>query len=405
MRAAPEADGLPFVSLYGREWIDREASLDRHLGSTPQREDGAVFNLRYLRPDVEAPPSPRADWEVEFAREVLLTARTPRRADILRAAAPVVERRVRVEDRRVQSALADLDIDWAEGWSGEGPRWRSTSTSGAPTSPRRVRAGGHRGGHQPEGRGAPPAERGHRERQPWLDRRSSSLDASGPARSVVPPAGRAPAGTARWRPCFRFRDPQGQTVAESSALVETVGAALPTFSYTVRLLDDGSGGSQGDGDGLPEPGEVIELEIAVTNTGEGPAGDAYARIRNRAGRALDLRHGGLRLGTWRDADTSRASRVRGLLAVAPARGDRSGRVTFEVRAAPNGDAEAGRSSPVGDNERFDYATVQRGFYDYFSSARRLPCPRRRPSRSTSGPRRGSRSRGIRGSAPGRPTRW
>lgn len=47
------------------------------------------------------------------------------------------------------------------------------------------------------------------------------------------------------------------------------------------------------------PADRFALEVALRNVGEGPALGATARVRNRSGRALELRQGTLRGGTWR----------------------------------------------------------------------------------------------------------
>jgi len=49
----------------------------------------------------------------------------------------------------------------------------------------------------------------------------------------------------------------------------------PRFAYNYEIVDDGSGSSQGNGDGLIQRGEKIDLAVTVKNIGEGPTGDHY----------------------------------------------------------------------------------------------------------------------------------
>lgn len=50
-----------------------------------------------------------------------------------------------------------------------------------------------------------------------------------------------------------------------------IGAGTPHLVFTDYIIDDNEDGqSDGDGDGLPEPGESIELPILISNIGDGP---------------------------------------------------------------------------------------------------------------------------------------
>ena len=49
-------------------------------------------------------------------------------------------------------------------------------------------------------------------------------------------------------------------------------------------MDDGTGESVGDGDGLPESGETIEMRVPVENVGQGSAAGGFVRAKNKSGR-------------------------------------------------------------------------------------------------------------------------
>ena len=76
-----DEDQSPDVSLYWRDWIDREADLDHHLENEPETESEAIYEVRYLRPELgeEEESGPNNDWEVGFARDVLLSTTSARR--------------------------------------------------------------------------------------------------------------------------------------------------------------------------------------------------------------------------------------------------------------------------------------------------------------------------------------
>jgi WD40 repeat protein len=71
----------------------------------------------------------------------------------------------------------------------------------------------------------------------------------------------------------------------------------PEFRYSHRIVDDMSGSSVGNGDGVLQPGEAVDVIVSVRNVGAGPARDlqvdltpielAGVRVRS-SGRAIDL---------------------------------------------------------------------------------------------------------------------
>jgi carboxyl-terminal processing protease len=82
----------------------------------------------------------------------------------------------------------------------------------------------------------------------------------------------------------------------------------PRFAFSWQIVDDGSGQSRGNGDGLIQPGEEIDLVIVVKNIGVGATADlwqaaqggneddkddkhGFVRLKNRSGEALFLTEG------------------------------------------------------------------------------------------------------------------
>ena len=82
----------------------------------------------------------------------------------------------------------------------------------------------------------------------------------------------------------------------------------PRFAFAWQLVDDGTGGSRGNGDGLLQPGEEIDLLVSIENTGSGPTSDlvdndseadadgpqrqhGFVTLRNRSAEALFLTEG------------------------------------------------------------------------------------------------------------------
>ena len=80
------------------------------------------------------------------------------------------------------------------------------------------------------------------------------------------------------------------------------GQEKPQFSYSFSLVDDGSGESKGNGDGIPQKGEVIEVAVKLKNIGKGSAVKPFVSLKNKARRYLNLEKGNLEIGTWKTLD-------------------------------------------------------------------------------------------------------
>ena len=114
--------GLPRVSLFSRDRVQREADLQGHLVNTVNQETPPVYHLRYLAPlpdeDDGAQKTdrrdPKKDFQIMFARDVLLASHGGRRADVLRDAATVVNSRAKQEATKVEGAFKErVGIDWS----------------------------------------------------------------------------------------------------------------------------------------------------------------------------------------------------------------------------------------------------------------------------------------------------
>ncbi|MEC8425115.1 MAG: hypothetical protein VX000_15125, partial [Myxococcota bacterium] len=363
----------PLMSLYWREWIDREADLDRHLAQVDGSPEPATWQVRYLRQDSgDADPDPRADWEVDFSRRVLLAARSSRRADVLGAAQPVVERARRQQEALLEKAFRSAGVDWTSGPNEAQPKLTvalDLGDDGALTAgveqevTLRVTNDGPAALHRLSAWTA--------SENPWLDHKEFYVGRLGPgeSRDLTTQVTLHEGYLDEVTPVeVIFRDPVEERLASHTVWARAEAVPLPALSYSLRLFDDGSGRSRGDGDGLPEPGETVDLELTVVNTGGGATSEAFGRLGNRSRSAIDLRQGRLRLGEARDADGAPCPRPEAegcTRALAPG-ATASGRFTFALRELPEGASGWELALRVGDNARYDYGAVQRGgFGDYF----------------------------------------
>jgi carboxyl-terminal processing protease len=372
-------DDDPTISLYYREWIDREADLDHHLERVESFDNEPAYTIRYLRDtkdsDDPGQPDPARDWEVQLARQVLLQADSPRRADVLQAAAPVVARMQRAEAIALKEAFDRVGIDWSPMSLPNQPKLDVRLDLGTDDQ---LVAGKEEEvglivtniGTAPIGQLSAVMESDN----PWLDHREFYFGLIGPGETrtfrqkVLLQYGY---GDSITPVDITFRTPEVPEIYAVERLVRSVGRDLPRFSYTWRLLDNGSGGSIGNGDGIPQPGETLAIEVNVTNQGTGSSKEGFVQLKNRSGHAIDLLKGTIELGTPTKDGRACDPGTSGCMKELAAGASHSGFVLFTIQSPPDAggwDLEL----QVGDHLAFDYASVQSGgFYDYFQLAEKV----------------------------------
>ncbi len=357
-----EAD--PFVSLYWRDRVRREADLDRHLEAMDALGEPPSYALRYLRDTgEEAPRSERAepaeDWEVVFARDLLLSAPGARRAEVLQGAGPVVAHYQSAETERIEDAFEALGVDWSAGPNPAAPSIETRLDLGEDGVLRAGEAGEEIIELSVTNTGDAPLYQVmavSSSSVDWLDEQEfffGRIDPgetrSWPRRVRLAEGYRDEVGEV----AITVQDGEGAALAETRELIRTVGAPLPAYGYELTLSDGGVEGTRGDGDGIAEEGEIVALTVALTNAGEGEAGEAFAKLKNRSGLDLDLQVGTLEFGTLAAGETAERSFL------------------YEVRGSEDLEVEL----TVGDNSRYDYAGVIRGgFYDFFAQTEELTLP-------------------------------
>lgn len=399
---AANKDGTAKSSLYHwRDRVRREADYDNHLDSQAVQAKPAMHSIRYLRPSnlrrTDSTLNHLArDPEVMFARDVLAAAKGAKRtAEILARVAGPVKRLRDAGDADITAAFEALGIDWTAGAAtpeasldvrldlgpdavlkaGEEERiWLEVTNKGnAPI-------------YRLTGTSASEAE--------VLDGREYFFGRLDPGETlkwsqVVSLGEGYPTEDAPVE--FSFMDGSDEVIHEWDIQLPVRGHALPSLNFTYALDD-----AKGDGDGVPEAGETIDLAITVTNVGEGATQEAFARLKNGSGKGLDLVVGTLEVGEMRTAEGEPCPVVRGGTengrVVLPTVTDTDAEVDADISGPPRYASGCARSlkpgeawtgsfqvklaesdSPwrvdlsVGDAEAYDYAAVMRSsFYDTFT---------------------------------------
>ena len=180
----------------------------------------------------------------------------PSRIDVLRSAGEGLGARAEVEHAHIEAAFETVGIDWTPGVN---PPQAEVDASLALGQDGLVRAG------EAEDVVLSLTNTSDSElwqlsvvtesENPWLDDREFYFGHLAPGETgdaklrVVMPEG---AFDEYSELKLTLRDPSSSSLARWTEQLETRGQPLPSFAYRLRLIDDGSLGTIGDGDGLAE---------------------------------------------------------------------------------------------------------------------------------------------------------
>lgn len=297
----------------------KEKPRDPKAGAAPAEgeAEGAATEVELDdQLDAEAQDEVREDFEIRFARDLLLEAPFVERKRMLAAAKPFIEAQRVQEETRIAAAIAGLGLDWAAAPASvpptsakaQGPRLVGQLKPSAET---RVKAGDTFPLELTvENRGGAPVWRLRawtESENPFLDRREFLLGQLQPGErrswsvTVKLPrelTSRQDAVT------VRFQDDSGTLPDTSSGELAVLELPRPAFAYTWSIVDDCA---TCNGDGLAQRGEAVKLVVDVTNTGTGKALDTFATIRNGSDASLFIEKGRFKLGPIAPSETRSAS--------------------------------------------------------------------------------------------------
>jgi carboxyl-terminal processing protease len=285
--------------------LKREAAQNGHEEaglSAEQLEDEAI--------DAD-PDQVKEDFQIRFARELLGRAPFVDRLRLLEAAGTLVTERRTEHEKRLETRLTQLGLDWSAGPAQASGTPRGVVTV-SPAAGRPVRAGDTLSWTVTvENAGGAPFRRLRAwttsDKNMLLDRREFVFGAIRPGERrtwTVPVKLPRSLDSRRDEVTFHFDDDQGKAPPDVAAAIDVVEVPRPAFAFSVQV-DDRKGGN---GDGLPARGESFTLRVDVRNAGPGPAGEkTFVSLKNLGDEKLFIRKGRDVLGAMKPGEARTAS--------------------------------------------------------------------------------------------------
>ena len=90
---------------------------------------------------------------------------------------------------------------------------------------------------------------------------------------------------------LKFEDGNNSQIPDYSFTTDTSGLERPLYAFNYEIVDDGRQASRGNGDGIPEPGEIIAFAVKVKNIGPGASEKTILTLKNNSGDKIFLEKG------------------------------------------------------------------------------------------------------------------
>ncbi len=297
-----------------------EAKVDKR--EKPDRDDYEMDDLEGEDPDTDEIVE---DFQIKFARDLILAAPFAKRDQMLKAAKGFLGEREKQEEDKIDKAIERLGVDWTRAdpklaksgklvaemkpapaqrtAAGDTLTWTVTAANDGAAPFKRLRAWSE-------------------SENPYLDRREFIFGNVNPGEkkawtvSVKLPKEMV---SRRDEVTLKFFDDQKDKLDDLKGEVSVVELPRPSFAYTWQIVDRCD---KCNGDGVAQLGETVEMFLEVKNVGTGKAQDVVASLRNKADENISLSKGRVKIGE-----------------LAPGQ-SKSGSFEFEVKPEFKGEAAA-----------------------------------------------------------------
>ncbi len=320
---APASISPEAVHLFVDDDSPREKDLEKHLDKAQEAKSPSqrtpFYRIVHLVPtpslgeeDDSSSDKFEYDFETQLAHDLLAQAKSNGRKELLKEGRALFETRAGEQQRRIEERLRELGVDWTPGDAHDGGTAQAIlnidgkSKNGAflAGDTISVKAVVRNTGSTP------------------LYQVFGTTESENPLlKSLEFVFGKLEVGqTKSWKVDIKLPEDissradsvvlnlgdQTKTLHSSTSTIATIEeVAKPRFAYTLRVNDR----ARGNGDGLLQAGEKVDLDVEVTNIGSGEAKDALVSLKNLAGEAIYLDRGRDKLGALK-AGASRDTSLR-----------------------------------------------------------------------------------------------
>ncbi len=328
-----------FVQVFAPRKLVGEADLEHHFGNPADvkpvekradvvEKDKPSEVVDYLReqkkpkvdaageehpdlPDEEDLDDPddeddfQVDFQVKFARDLVVAAPANSRDGMLATARPYLERVRQEQQAKIDQAIQALGVDWSAGQdTGE-----ARPVVEVHTAPGRGEAGQTLdlvATVQNEGTGPLHQLRAYTESDnPWLDRREFLFGLVGPGekKSWTVPI-KLPKDTMSRRDgvTVKFQEEHGRVPPDQTTEVAMVQLPRPAFAFSWQAETP-----HGPQDGMAHVGQDLVLTVDVRNEGPGKALSSFASLKDLGDEKIFIKKGRAKIGELKPGETKSVS--------------------------------------------------------------------------------------------------
>jgi carboxyl-terminal processing protease len=235
--------------------------------------------------DSDDDQSQKTDFLMDFARDLLVQAKSPKRRDLVLQSKAFLDRVRAAEDKKVSQALEKLGVDWTAGpGTGAEPELQLTLQTVQPSDGKieagttaRLKGVVKNVGHTPAYRVRAVFDSDN----PLFDENEMVFGKIAPGESKSYELSvKVPTSTFTRTDEIKAKLYTQRGVTKAGAadlLVNIEGKQRPMFAYSYQTIDDQKGANK---DGLVQRGEQVRTLVTVKNIGQGKAPHTEAVLRN-----------------------------------------------------------------------------------------------------------------------------
>ncbi|MEE9605991.1 MAG: MXAN_5808 family serine peptidase [Candidatus Scalindua sp.] len=298
------------IIIFNEDFHTREKDLKKHLdeSSITELPFGKVKYLSIVDKktkeeqdeDYYKLPDLTEDTHVQFAKKIINATIDGKKEKILKQLEPTIEDFKKIEEEKISSALGTLEIDWSTGKPSVSPT-ATTSLNITPDNGN-VKAGGEiaiKVSVTNNSEGALFQLRGISEsKNPLFDKHEfilGKIEKGGTKTYAKTIKIHENALSREDEFTIKFTELNGNELKDIKSKITIEALPRPIFAYSYQIIDSGEG-LKGNGDGIIQKGEVINLVLLIKNIGQGASKKNIFALRNLSNKEVFIEKGKMELG-------------------------------------------------------------------------------------------------------------